>query len=120
MLIIYYIYIYACQDCYFGFDSVKEDEPNFADDRTNPSRDTISDFFALYSEPGIPRHELKLKVGSVCLLMRNLSVRLGLVKNARVIVKELRRFSVLVETLPTAINDFTMVRHILPRINFEF
>ena len=80
----------------------------------------ISDFLALYSESGIPRSQINLKVGCVCLLMRNLSVSLGLVKNARVIVRELRRFTVLVEIISADVDGRPSMKYVLSRINFDF
>ena len=74
----------------------EDDHPSSS---SSAEAEMISDFLALYSEPGIPRSQINLKVGCVCLLMRNLSVSLGLVKNARVIVRELGRFTILIETI---------------------
>jgi hypothetical protein len=45
-------------------------------------------------EPGIPPHRLELKVGAVCTIQRNLNTEKGLVKNARVIIRQLNRYSV--------------------------
>ncbi|KAN0066774.1 PIF1-like helicase domain containing protein [Elaphomyces granulatus] len=85
------------------------------DHRTYHSHDTIkelddasfhlpagaeSDILATMHEPGVPPADLKLKVGCIASIMRNLSIEDGLVKNARVQV-----------TMPT---------FYLPRITFEF
>ena len=78
------------------------------------------DFLALASQPGVPPHALRLKVGCLCSIMRNLSIDDGLVKNARVIVTRLNRFTVEVKTLPSVVNNFTSQLFCLPRINFEF
>jgi len=78
------------------------------------------DFLALASQPGVPPHALRLKVGCLCSIMRNLSIDDGLVKNARVIVTRLIRFTVEVKTLPSVVNNFTSQLFCLPRINFEF
>ena len=40
-------------------------------------------------ELGIPSHKLRLKVGAICTVARNLSIENGLVKNARVIIEQL-------------------------------
>ena len=51
------------------------------------------DFLALLKHNGIPPHHLQLKRGSICCLLRNMSVQKRLVKNARVVVENLyRRF----------------------------
>jgi hypothetical protein len=47
------------------------------------------DFLAILSQNGIPKHELHLKQGCICSLMRNMSVQKGLVKNTRLIIQEL-------------------------------
>ena len=78
------------------------------------------DFLALASQPGVPPHALRMKVGCLCSIMRNLSIDNGLVKNARVIVTKLNYFTVEVKTLPSVVNNFTSQLFCLPRINFEF
>ena len=59
----------------------------------------VDDYLAAIKEPGVPPHELELKVGCICALMRNLSLEKKLVKNARVVVQEIHRRSVVVQTL---------------------
>jgi hypothetical protein len=78
----------------------------------------IEEYLATIQEPGIPAHELVLKRGAVCALTRNLSLEKGLVKNTRVMVEEIGRYTVVVKTL-TNLGSFH-ARHALPRINFEF
>ena len=72
-------------------------------------------------EPGIPPHKLDLKVGAICTIQRNLSTEKGLVKNARVIIQELNRYSIKVGVLPRphAVNQ-DIQEFPLSRINFEF
>lgn len=75
----------------------------------------------MLKEPGVPTHKLVLKVGCVCSIMRNLSLENGLVKNSRVVIKELYERFVKVELISTADNirrDTTVF--CLPRIVFEF
>ena len=78
-----------------------------------------SDYLAMLNEPGVPPHKLRLKVGTICSIMRNLSIEKGLVKNARVRILELYRHIVRVELLlsasPTEDRSFY-----LPRISFGF
>ena len=72
-------------------------------------------------EPGIPPHNLELKVGAICTIQRNLSTEKGFVKNARVIIRELNRYSIKVGVLPRpqAVNQ-DIQEFPLSRINFEF
>jgi hypothetical protein len=72
-------------------------------------------------ELGIPPYKLDLKVGAICTIQRSLSIEKGLVKNARVIIQELNRYSIKVSVLPRpqAINQ-DMQEFPLLRINFEF
>ena len=50
---------------------------------------TLPDHLALLTHNGVPPHVLHLKKGCVCSLMRNMSFKKGLVKNAHIIVQEL-------------------------------
>ena len=72
-------------------------------------------------EPGIPPHKLELKVGAICTIQRNLNTEKGLVKNARVIIQELNRYSIKVGVLPRpqAVNQ-EVQEFLLSWINFEF
>jgi hypothetical protein len=51
--------------------------------------DVLANYLGMLYEPGIPAHKLRLKVGAICTIARNLSIENGLVKNARVIVEQL-------------------------------
>ena len=62
--------------------------------------DVLADYLGMLNEPGIPSHKLMLKVGAICTVVRNLSIKDGLVKNACIIVKQLHRYSVMVRLLP--------------------
>jgi len=46
-----------------------------------------ADLLADPREPGIPPHDLSLKVGCIATIMRNISLEKGLVKNTRVQVR---------------------------------
>jgi hypothetical protein len=59
------------------------------------------EFLNSLNEPGIPPHEVILKVGAICRLTRNLNAARGLTKNTRVIVRNLFRYTVEVETIST-------------------
>ncbi|KAJ6019739.1 hypothetical protein N7499_003178 [Penicillium canescens] len=67
-----------------------------------------ADLLSVLNEPGIPPHELSLKIGAVASVMRNLSIEKNLVKNVRVQV---------VNLLPNVVQSPTFY---LPRITFEF
>ena len=83
--------------------------------------DVLQDYLAMLHELGIPPHKLDLKVGAICTIQRNLSTEKGLVKNARVIIQELNRYSIKVGVLPRphAVNQ-DIQGFPLSRINFEF
>ena len=83
----------------------------------------VNDYLGMLHEPGIPSHELRLKVGALCTVARNLSIENGLVKNARVIIEQLHQYSVVVRLLPfqTSVLPSNNGRTFpFSRINFEF
>jgi hypothetical protein len=82
--------------CYTISDSVEReslDEGVFSD----------PEFLNSLQEPGIPPHELVLKTGSIFRITRNFDASRGLTKNTRVIVKNLLRHSVEVETISSIV-----------------
>ena len=69
------------------------------------------------TERGVPDHELRIKAGSICLLMRNLSVRKGLVENARVVIQGLYRRFVKIRVINNRTGCLGIRRvHLIPRI----
>jgi len=69
----------------------------------------------------VPPHELHLKESAICVLMRNLSLENGLVKNARVVIKKLLENFIEVELVQTSVYEESRRRtYHLPRIMFEF
>ena len=102
---------------YYSQDCIKEGN----DHPLNLHGDVLQDYLAMLHEPGIPPHKLDLKVGAICTIQRNLSTEKGLVKNARVIIQELNRYSIKVGVLPRphAVNQ-DIQGFPLSRINFEF
>jgi hypothetical protein len=66
---------------YLGADSLKEVEEA---GMTPP--DSVLDYVAKHTPPGMPPHSLTIKTNSVFRLLRNFSLDLGLVKNVRVVV----------------------------------
>jgi hypothetical protein len=91
---------------------VKEDN-DLSNDELSP------DYLANLSHNGVPPHVLRLKRGCVCTVMRNLSVRKGLVKNARVIIRDVHRRFIQVQLIDHHSNSLSEI-HCLPRIRFEF
>ena len=104
---------------YLSTDSVKEESSERP--QHTPDHNVMADYLASLQEPGVPAHELELKVGAVCCLCRNLTVAEGLVKNARVVVQELHAHLVSVSLLKRQRQNGEH-RKIYPltRINFEF
>ncbi|KAJ6038891.1 hypothetical protein N7460_007608 [Penicillium canescens] len=91
-------------ETYYSHDTIKE-----LDDSTfNLPTGAEADLLSVLNEPGIPPHELSLKIGAVASVMRNLSIEKNLVKNVRVQV---------VNLLPNVVQSPTFY---LPRITFEF
>jgi hypothetical protein len=67
------------------------------------------------NEPGIPNHKIELKIGAVCILIRNLSFDDGLVNGTKLIIKSISKR--LLETyLPGDKNKTVFI----PRICFKF
>jgi len=101
-------------ETFFSHDTIKEDEHNKADS-DDPAMS--SDYLALLREPGIPAHELRLKPGTVCSLMRNLDIDEGLVKNRRVLITKLLQNAIEVQLIDT---NSSRTSFCIPRISFEF
>lgn len=64
----------------------------------------------------VPPHELRLKVGDVCLIMRNLNVEAGLTNNTRVQIVQIRPRCIKVQTLRRGHEKVFLI----PRIQFKF
>jgi hypothetical protein len=71
--------------------------------------------FHKYVVNGVPPHQLHLKRGDICLVMRNLSKRLGLATNSRVIILNISQYCIRVQTVATPHRTAT-----IPRIRFRF
>ena len=63
--------------------------------------------------PGLPLHELKLKVGVVVMLMRNLNQTLGLCNGTRMMVTLCLQFCVCCEVIS---GQFKGTKHFIPRM----
>ncbi|CDO71194.1 hypothetical protein BN946_scf184845.g64 [Trametes cinnabarina] len=69
------------QRTYLAADSLKEVEAAGIE-----SPDSVLDYVARQTPPGLPPHSLTIKVNGVYRLLRNLSIDRGLVKNVRVLI----------------------------------
>ena len=68
-----------------------------------------------FGNNGVPPHNLELKVGDICIILRNLSVRDGLQNNARVRITNISKYKIRVQTVEDRPRSST-----LPRIMFQF
>ena len=99
---------------YYSADIVKENDEIISD---HP--EATPDYLAMLTQNGIPAHQLRLKEGCICSLMRNMSVRHGLVKNARLIVLRLHRRFIEVRVINNRTGQLGDI-HCIPWIRFEF
>lgn len=108
----------TCVACFYSADSVKEDTASLG----GLHGDVLTDYLAMQNEPGIPPHCLMLKQDAICTIARNLNLETGLVKNARVIVRQINNYSIEVEVLPLRAQQQGQPAptYLLSRIVFEF
>ena len=83
-------------------------------DETRLTNLLLTELLKSLKSPGVPDHELKLKLNCLRMVTRNISVQDRLMNNTKVIVKEIGRHLITVETL------MGHRRFILPRIVFRF
>ena len=72
------------------------------------------EFLQSLTSPGVPNHNLKLKLNCLCLVMRNISIEDRIMNNTKVIIREISRKFITVETL------LEHKQILLPRITFRF
>ena len=77
------------------------------------------DYLVILTQNGLPLHELKLKQGCICSIMRNMSVQKGLVKNTRMIIEHLHRRYIEVRVINNRTGELGGI-HCIPQIRFEF
>jgi len=75
------------------------------------SEDVLNNF----NNNSVPPHMLKLKVGDICIVLRNLAKKHGLTNNTRVRILKIQQFCVSVQTLGDHPRTFK-----IPRIRFHF
>ncbi len=87
-------------------------------DNTDPeNRFAPTEVMHTFTAPGVPQHRLVVKVGCVCILMRNLSFDDGLVNGAKVVIRNATNRIVEADLLR---EGFAPKRVSIPRILFKF
>ena len=61
-----------------------------------------------FNNNGVPPHNLKLKIGDICIVMRNLARKEGLTNNTRVQITKISKFCIRVQTLSAEPKVFLM------------
>lgn len=91
-----------------------------AEDFPGTERDQMQSFPPEYMNsiniPGLPLHELKLKVGVVVMLMRNLNQTLGLCNGTRMVVTKCLKHCVECEVIS---GGYKGTRHFIPRMELS-
>ncbi|KAK1359990.1 hypothetical protein POM88_044464 [Heracleum sosnowskyi] len=93
---------------YLSVDSIDEGPMNESDQNSA----FPEEFLNSIDMPGMPKHELKLKVGVVIMLTRNINQVFGLCNGTRMIVKRLFKWTVECEIIT---GSHSGTRHIIPR-----
>jgi hypothetical protein len=100
---------------YYSADSLREAE----EEGLQPDN-SILDYYTQRTPPGFPPHAMKVKIGAVFRILRNLSVDRGIVKNTRVVISSVGRRLIGVKKLAyvagTVVLDAEEI--LLPRISF--
>jgi PIF1-like helicase len=82
----------------------------------NILRDMLTvDVLNNFNDNGVPPHTLKLKIGDICIVMRNMARKEGLTNNTRVQITKISKFCIRVQTLSAEPKVF-----FIPRIRFKF
>ena len=108
---------------HYSFDSIIENDGGHVDvsGQRSPSgysAEALDDFLAQITSRNAPNHELHLKIGAVCSIMRNLSSAKGLVKNQRVVIVGITARYIKVHLLNRG--HHPDITHLIPRIMFDF
>lgn len=94
---------------YFSVDTADD----FGGTESDLNRAFPPEYLNSISIPGLPSHELKLKVGVVVMLMRNLNQTLGLCNGTRMMVTKCLKNCVECEVI---CGTYTGTRHFIPRM----
>ena len=73
-----------------------------------------NDSLEYYNKPGIPVHQLILKVGDICFLLRTISKKDKLSKNTRIRIEKISRYRIVISTI-----EDNPKLHSIPRIKFK-
>ena len=86
------------------------------DKESNPDDQHMStEILNSYKETGIPNHKIKIKIGALCILTRNLNFSEGLVNGTKVVINRICKF--LLEVYKP---DSPLKTHLIPRVIFKF
>jgi len=108
-------HVEGTQHTYLAADSLQE-----ANDIGLIPPDSVLDYFASHTPPGLPSHSLTIKVNAIYRLIRNFSIDLALVKNSRVIVIDVGARLITVRILRELANGTSVDADdiLIPRISF--
>ncbi len=88
------------------------------EDETDPDQRFVpTEILHNLSEPGVPNHSLKLKVGCICIVIRNLSFDDGLVNGSKVVIRSISTKLIAADLLR---DGFPPKQVLFPRITFRF
>lgn len=86
------------------------------DKESNPDDQHVStEILNSYKETGIPNHKIKIKIGALCILIRNLNFSEGLVNGTKVVINRICKF--LLEVYKP---DSPLKTYLIPRVIFKF
>jgi len=93
-----------------------DDSLNEVDDPKEILKNMLSeDVLNNFNNNSVPPHQLKLKVGDICIVLRNLAKKHGLTNNTRVRITKIHQYCISVQTLGEHPRSFQ-----IPRIRFQF
>jgi ATP-dependent exoDNAse (exonuclease V) alpha subunit len=98
------------------FDLISADHLCEVDDPKSILKDMLTeDVLKHFNKSGVPSHQLSLKVGDICIILRNLSKKDNITNNTRVRILHITNHAVRVQTICSSPKVV-----ILPRIKFKF
>jgi ATP-dependent exoDNAse (exonuclease V) alpha subunit len=94
---------------------VARNEFNEVDDPKGILKSLLTDDACMfYRQNGVPDHKIILKKNDICFVMRTLNRKEKLSNNTRVVIKDIYKFSILVQTISSNPREF-----LIPRIKFR-
>jgi len=95
---------------------LSDDSLNEVDDPHNILKNMLSeDVLNNFNNNSVPPHLLKLKVGDICIVLRNLAKKHGLTNNTRVKILNIQQYCISVQTISEHPRSFR-----IPRVRFNF